>query len=513
MVSLASKLRKKTEEALAKKHRMDEELRLQKATEAAKARDERRAKAEQARQLRAQLLASQRRENIKRATVKKIYQKLAKATWESETVTNLVWDFDFPPNDLVEYGILVRLNAKAINIFNPLNTSFINKIAELPEIIPKERSVLIENLLDTVMSLKEQGVLVWFEKNLNPVDFAEAAFDKESKSIQISLDNLGRRRADAISRRKIAQDNLDNEKAKISRALRQLRQKKSELEDVARKLEPLVHQISSQLAIQYPNGDLSVGTRIQFLRKTLPKLIPSYDFQELADLELLNLIRNATGYPPFESLEQAISQSNANSITCDAEEELTKRLAQIPTGQLNYWRQIERKIEAEYEELSRQGNILNDVRPIFFEKLKMLKDDWLHLNSCAEVAGHSIKDIQYIDGRYLGLASAELSPELQMVRPEVQQAYQELKWLQGEEGREFLDYLGIVFEELAEKLTRSVDLRVVEDLEMSSLVEFGGISLRATMRVDLLLILLQAAKLKLTIVTKDAGVTVVRVEW
>ena len=254
---------------------------------------------------------------------------------------------------------------------------------------------------------------------------------------------------------------------------------KKQLLLVANRIKAHVDDIGSSYQAQLPAGltPRSYETKAAALRLAYGRFVHDVDFEKFSVLEIINLMRQANGREPMETLYPDTDEDRGYFDHGDVGDEtaaiLGKRLSRM-SGELSA---AKTKLDSTHAKISSAWSdirLANDFRA---------KAHSFH-NSCVQferslgksLEGVDCGQLRFDEGQYIGPTLACLEAEPPASDIPTANAYAEMRWLATEDGRDFAGYMDIVLSELAKEGARSVDLSFVES-DGESRVSVGKVSL------------------------------------
>jgi len=488
--SFAASLRKLAEEAAEAKRLMEakaravekivraEGLRIKREAEVLARKEFRRAENEESKQREeAERLRSRamRLEQLCSA----IYAELAVAVWEG--VEEAVVDDDALnfKSELIAMGVLVIRRNKLARLANNALADLLKAIgqfsleADTPHALGlstrlNSMSLRLQKSGDSGLSLKFSKLAGQFCSNLaNEYDRIELSHSK------VLDDIAGRKTAIAKIESEIRPVNV-----LLNEVQNQAAQRSRHLVAVAAEIKSHADDIGSTYQAHLPQGiaanKLSPESKASALRLAFATYVHGTDFKAFSELEIINLMRIANGWPLLESLDSAddtnCDRFRYNDSSEGAQAQLLKRLNRNLAS-------VKSSLSSMLHKAKQLSTDLKNTKA----RLKTANEFGENCIQFEEVFARTLEGVNAsqlrFDGdQYVGPTIAALGAERPVANGHLQSAYRELRWLAADDGRVFADYLDIVLSELAKEGARRVEVAFV-DSDSEKKVEVGKISL------------------------------------
>jgi hypothetical protein len=281
----------------------------------------------------------------------------------------------------------------------------------------------------------------------------------------------------------------------------QLVWKKAQLQPIANRLEAHLGGISAFYRARLSAGQVSVEDRAIALRQAYLAYVPDFDASEFSNLDVINIARLANDQPLIESLDPNGTRS--------LESEQLFRLDQLRTqlAKLTEQRKSLRRMARQFavRRTQAQGSLSRaralQKRVVNFKRVV-----------ATPLEGVTVGQLFLEQGRWVGPVQACLTPHPPIGDANLLAAYEELRWLASDEGREFATYLDIVLAEAAKEGVRSVALTFIEG-DASNRVEACGVALVCKLGWPLLHLVFSQRGLRVGAPATDDNKTVLLIGW
>lgn len=409
-----------------------------------------------------------------------IYGSLAVAAWDG--VQEVVVDdeaFDFK-TELHKFGIAVSRRSKLARLAT-------NALAELL-VAANQFSKVADTANEASVADKLRSLSERIHKSGQPKLASQLSKFAEQMAQQSALgcervekvhqDLLG-----SVGAQERAIDALEADarklKAQLADAVADVERRGKQLLSVANRIKAHVDDIGSSYQAQVPAGltPQSFEKKAAALRLAYGRFIHDVDFEKFSVLEIINLMRQANGREPMESLnpntEDDPDYFDYGDVGDETTAVLSKRLSRT-NGELSAAKTKLDSTRAKITRARSEIRIANDFRA----KAHSFHDSCTLFERSLgrSMEGVDCGQLRFDEGQYIGPTLACLEAEPPESDTPIANAYAELRWLATEDGRDFAGYLDIVLSELAKEGARSVDMYFVES-DGESRVSLGKVSL------------------------------------
>jgi hypothetical protein len=148
------------------------------------------------------------------------------------------------------------------------------------------------------------------------------------------------------------------------------------------------------------------------------------------------------------------------------------------------------------------------VKATFFQK-KCIQFEQV---AARALEGVDASQLRFDGDQYVGPTIACLAVEHPVANAHLELAYQELRWLASEDGRDFAGYLDIVLSELAKEGARSVGVTFIESLSENK-IEVGKVVLVCKIGSELMNLLFSKRGIGVDVISVSDGRTVFQLNW
>lgn len=555
---LAAQLRERFNQAEAEKHQLE----LKKKEEAIANAASRKAEIERTkREVHAAKIAmrhDQRKKQLILTTVKTAYLQILKTIIKGNPTTTMRMSQDIHPDELINYGIKAEQPKEAEEKLNKLQQTSLLELEELlrkeeadgtrlprpalkikPTLCEADEARLLRPAWKVMSTLTEVGVAAGIE-------FATAELTEIKNKAGAEITKLdkacGRLREDisAVKRKiSLAEDAQAKQKVALEKKLAATKEKNQKaaqraelLQQIANDIAPRMPTIANDFNIRHPNGqEVSVLTRVAFLRRSFANIDPKFNRADLSDLEIINIARIANGQDPLVDLTKAAlgryapedSTYNAKDVLQQSEslKQRFMREMHVLSQPESIEQRFTRKINEYNNELSNlNAQLVTSTQRInnlnkLIRKLNKASETIMTLANYAKATLDQVdsKSIRFIRGQYLSETIISLSTMPSDIESAVMSSHKELVWLSSADGKTFLEYLQVVLLELANKSQRTAKIAFAEGVNGTTELEVGGVKLSARLRKEPIMLIFKYFGLDTIEPTHTSKNDLIEVSW
>lgn len=445
-----------------------------------------------------------------------IYVQLAVAAWAGIREVQVKGVVDEYKSDLGQYGIqLKRPTQLAVAATDALD-SLLKSLASLGRRAEAQNLKRIsDQLYETCTCLRDTGhadigqiastamerVRSEIARRIGWIEESWSTAERAISKLEADMSRLTGEIASVQAMEETAQNAIDLQKQHFGRALSRI---------VAR-----VTDIGSSYTANLPPGlapsSISVETKADALRAAFSRFVHDVDFTRFSKLEIINLVRQANGMAPYDSIPDAPGFGGLPNAKSEAHVlPISSRLRSLIEAEQD----AQQEVESRLEKIEQLRAYMTDVTKL----QRNVETCQLQFGKYAEVVastleGVDVSQLKFIDGQYVPPVLAQLSKNEPGEQSALVPAYRELMWLYSQSGRDFTEYFDIVLSELAKEGAHNVTLTVY-GIDGVRRIDVGGrISLVTEIGFELLTVLFSNRGFGMSTTASSDGRNMLNIDW